>query len=155
MERVMQHPWLLWHIAFSLLSYGAFLLACVSGVLFLVQERQLKAKHMGRLFHSLPSLAGLDRVNLAAIAVGFVLFTLGLLCGIAGRYMSFGRWMSLDPKESLAYGTWLAYAILLIVRWLSTLRGRKVALLSILGFSLVLLTFFGIHALLPTWHSYL
>ena len=155
MERLTQHPWLVWHILFSLLSYVAFLLACISGVLFLIQERQLKAKHMGRLFHSLPSLAGLDRTNLIAIAVGFILFTLGLLCGIAGQFMSFGRWMSLDPKEGLAYGTWCAYALLLIVRWLSTLRGRKVALLSILGFSLVLLTWFGIRAVLPSWHAYL
>ena len=151
----MRHPWLLWHIVFSLFSYAAFLVACVSGILFLMQERQLKAKRMGRLFHSLPSLASLDGMNLMAIAVGFVLFTLGLLCGIAGRHITFGRWMSLDPKESLAYGTWCAYAILLVVRWLSTLRGRKVALLSILGFSLVLLTFFGIHTLLPSWHAYL
>ena len=151
----MKSGWLWCHIAFSLLSYLAFLLACLSGVLFLMLERQLKAKHIGRLFHSLPSLASLDRLNLAAIAAGFVLFTLGLLCGIAGRRETFGRWVSFDPKESLAYTTWAAYAVLLVVRWLSTLRGRKVALLSILGFSLVLFTLFGIRTLLPTWHAYL
>ena len=147
--------WLLGHITCSLLSYLAFLVACLSGILFLVQERQLKAKHIGRLFHSIPSLASLDRINLIAIVVGFLLFTFGLLCGMARRYEVSGRWMSLDPKEGLAYMTWVAYAVLLAVRWLSTLRGRKVALLSILGFSLVLFTLFGITTLLPTWHAYL
>ncbi len=144
-----------WHIGLTLLSYVAFLLACVSGVLFLIQERQLKAKHMGRLFHWLPPLASLDRLNCRAIVLGFALFSGGLLCGIAGQQLTFGRWVSLDPKEGLAYLTWLGYAVLLTVRLLATLRGRKIALLSIVGFGLVLLTFVGIHALLPTWHEYL
>ena len=151
----MSDGWLLAHIICSFLSYLAFLVACVSGMLFLVQERQLKAKHIGRLFHSIPSLAVLDRINWVAIAVGFALFTLGLLCGVARRRVTSGRWISWDPKEELAYVTWLAYAVLLVVRWMSTLRGRKVALLSILGFSLVLFTLLGIRTLLPTWHAYL
>ena len=147
--------WLVWHIALSLVSYAAFLLACLSGILFLIQERQLKAKHIGRLFRSLPSLATLDRVNWCAIAGGCALFTLGLLCGMIGRHATVRQWVSWDPKEGLAYLTWAAYAVLLVVRWLSTLRGHKVALLSIWGFGLVLFTFFGIHTLLPTWHAYL
>jgi ABC-type transport system involved in cytochrome c biogenesis permease subunit len=145
--------WLMTHIGLSLLSYGAFLVACISGVLFLVQERQLKLKQMGRLFHSLPSLASLDRLNLIAIALGFVLFTGGLLVGIAGRREALGQWMTLDAKEGLAYITWFSYAVLLVVRVLATLSHRKIALLSILGFSLVLFTFLGVETLIPSWHT--
>ena len=148
------HVWLIGHIALSVLSYLAFLVAGISGILFLVQERQLKAKHVGRLFHSIPSLAALDQLNLWAIALGFALFTLALGCGVAGRHAAAGRWL-LEPTEGLAYVTWGLYAALLVVRLLSTLRGHKVALLSVLGFGLALFTFVGVHLLLPAWHAVL
>ena len=146
------NAWVTAHITCSIASYAAFLAACVSGALFLVQERQLKAKHMGALFRSIPSLESLDRLNVWAIAAGFGLFTLALLCALAGRHDATGRWM-LDPAEGLAYLTWVVYAVLLIVRLLATLRGHKVALLSVLGFGFALFTFVEIHLMLPAWHA--
>lgn len=146
--------WVWWHIASSVLSYIAFMLAGVSGALFLVQERQLKQVRMGRLFHWIPSLAGLDRLNLWTIAWGFALFTVSLLCGIAGQQLTLGRGMR-DPGEALAYVMWGLYAGLLALRWMSTLRGRKVAILSVLGFGMALFTFIGVHAWLPAWRAVL
>lgn len=143
------------HTICSLLSYGAFLIALVAAILFLVQERQLKRKWMGRLFHSLPPLNTLDRINFIAISAGFVLLTAGLLCGIWGAWSLRGRWWSGDPKEYLTGLLWLSYLVLWIVRVRATLRGRKVALLSILGFGLVIFTFVGAGWILPSWHTYL
>ena len=141
------------HTLCSLLSYGAFLTAFVSGMLFLIQERQLKRKHMGRLFHRLPSLEALDRVNFLAIGIGFGLLSIGLALGFLGAGLLLGHWWTGDPKEYLAVALWGSYLTLWLVRLRSTLRGRRVALLSILGFSLVLFTFLGVNWLLPTWHT--
>jgi ABC-type transport system involved in cytochrome c biogenesis permease subunit len=147
------NTWLILHIVLALCSYLAFLVACTSGTLFLVQERQLRLKRLGQLFHRIPSLAALDLLNLRAIALGFLMFTIGLVCGIAGRKETLNAWVSLDPKEALAYLTWVAYAVLLVIRLTGTLSHRKVAVLSILGFCLVLLTCFGIELFAPSWHS--
>ena len=138
----------------SLLSYAAFLIAFASGVLFLIQERQLKHKTMGVLFHWLPSLEALDRLNFLAIGVGFGLLSIGLMCGVAGERMLLGHWWSGDPKEYLTALLWLSYCLLWIVRLRSTLRGHRVALLSILGFSFVLFTLIGAGWVLPSWHPY-
>ncbi|PIQ84154.1 MAG: hypothetical protein COV75_03710 [Candidatus Omnitrophica bacterium CG11_big_fil_rev_8_21_14_0_20_63_9] len=143
------------HTICSLLSYGAFLVACVAAVLFLVQERQLKRKTLGALFHGLPSLGALDRANFLAIGAGFGLLTLGMLCGLASVRATFGRWWLGDPKEYLTVALWGAYCALWLVRLRSTLRGRRLALLSVLGFSLVLFTFVGLSHLLPSAHPYL
>ena len=143
------------HMLCSLLSYLAFLVAFVAGVLFLIQERQLKRKTLGMLFHRLPSLDALDRVNFVAIGAGFALLTVGAACGFAGVKALLGRWWLGDPKE---YGTvllWTAYLALWIVRLRATLRGRRVALLSILGFTLVAFTFLGAGYLVPSAHPYL
>ncbi len=143
------------HTICSLLSYVAFLTAFAAGALFLVQERQLKHKHMGMLFRRLPALRTLDRLNALSIGVGFLLLTIGLGCGVVGARRLFGRWWDWDPKEAFALFLWGLYFMLWILRLRATLRGRKVAVLSILGFGLVIFTFLGVSRWLPTWHAYL
>jgi ABC-type uncharacterized transport system permease subunit len=143
------------HMVCTLLSYAAFLAGCVSAILFLIQERQLKHKHMGKLFHALPPLETLERLNFLAISIGFGLLSFGVVCGMAGASLLRGRWWSGDPKEYLTFTVWLAYFTLWVVRARATLRGRRVAVLSVFGFSLVLFTFLGATWLLPTWHAYL
>jgi ABC-type transport system involved in cytochrome c biogenesis permease subunit len=143
------------HTICSLLSYMAFLVAFISGALFLIQERQLKHKHMGALFHRLPALGTLDRINFAAIGAGFGLLSVGVLFGVLGSHRLLGSWWHWDPKELLTLLLWVSYLVLWLVRLRATLRGRKIALLSILGFTLVLFTFLGVSRWLPTWHAYL
>lgn len=143
------------HIACSLLSYVAFLVAFLAGILFLIQERQLKRKTMGMLFHGLPSLGTLDRINFLAIGIGFALLSGGLLFGLLEVKLYFGRWWIADSKSYLSVVLWIAYLSLWVVRLRSTLRGRRVALLSILGFSLVVFTMVEASYLLRSAHPYL
>ena len=143
------------HMACSLLSYAAFLVAFVCGILFLIQERQLKRKHIGVLFHRLPSLMALDRANMLAIGVGFALLSAGLAFGLIGSKLLLGRWWIDDAKSYLATMLWVAYLALWMMRVRSTLRGRRVALLSILGFSLVLFTLLEASYMLHSAHPYL
>ena len=142
------------HVVCSLLSYAAFLVAFVSGALFLIQERQLKRKTIGVLFHQLPSLGLLDRINFTAIGIGFGLLSLGTLCGFWSAARLLGHWWTGDPKQSLTLLLWSAYLILWLVRVRSALRGRRVALLSMLGFSLVLFTCLGASWLAASGHPY-
>ena len=146
------HPLVILHLTCSLLSYAAFLAAFVSGALFLVQERQLKHKHMGWLFHRLPPLGMLDQMNFIAIGVGFALLSFGAAFGFVGSEVLLGRWWIGDPKEYFTVTLWVSYCMLWLVRLRATLRGRRVALLSILGFTLVVFTFVGVSWFLPSWH---
>ena len=143
------------HMICSFLSYGAFLAAFISGILFLIQERQLKRKTLGMLFHRLPSLGALDRFNFIVVGAGFGLLSVGLLCGFLGEHRLLGRWWTGDPKEYLTVFLWLSYLGLWFLRLRATLRGRRVALLSVLGFSLVLFTFIGASRMAHSVHPYL
>ena len=142
------------HTVCSLLSYVAFLVAFICGILFLIQERQLKRKTLGVLFHHLPSLGVLDRSNFAAIGIGFALLSFGVAFGFVEVEALLGRWWTGDPKEYLSVLLWSAYLLLWLLRLRSTLRGRRVALLSALGFSLVLFTFVGASRMLSSTHPY-
>ncbi len=143
------------HMSCSLLSYIAFLISFVSGILFLAQERQLKRKTLGVLFHRLPSLEVLDRVNFLAIGIGFALLSVGMACGFMGAEKILGHWWTGDPKEYLTLTLWFSYFILWIIRLRATLRGRRVALLSVLGFSFVIFSLFGASWLLSSGHPYI
>jgi ABC-type transport system involved in cytochrome c biogenesis permease subunit len=142
------------HVACMLLGYAAFLTAFVSGVLFLVQERQIKRKRMGSLFRQLPPLQALDRLNFVSIGAGFAFLSAGTALGILGTRLVLGRWWVGDPKEILTIGLWVWYLVLWIVRLRSTLRGRRVALLSVLGFSFVLFSAAGASLLLASGHPF-
>ncbi len=142
------------HMLCSLLSYVAFLTAFISGLLFLAQERQLKHKHMGWLFHRLPSLGTLEHTTVVAIGVGLVLLTAGVAFGVFGMQHVVGRWWTGDPKEYLTLALWVVYLVLWVAQLRSTVRGRRVALLSIAGFGLAMVTLIGPGELFKSLHPY-
>ena len=143
------------HTWCSLMSYAAFLVAFIAGLLFLIQERQLKRKTMGLLFRRLPSLERLDRANFLAISAGFGLLTVGATSGFIEAALLRGRWWTGDPKEYLTVLLWGGYLTLWVLRRRATLRGRRVALLSVAGFTLVLLTFWGAGRIVPSMHPFI
>jgi ABC-type transport system involved in cytochrome c biogenesis permease subunit len=102
----------------------------------------------------LPSLETLDSLNYVCLTFGFPLITVGLISGFvyAGAVLrSFWHW---DPKEILAVITWLIYAVLLHERLAVGWRGRRAAIMAIIGFSIILVTFVGASLILRGHHSF-
>lgn len=143
------------HIGLSLLSYSAFLLSFITAFLFIILDRELKVKHLGRWFKEIPPLQLLDRINYFCIVIGFFLLTGGVISGFVSSGRVFGALFRFDPKEICALITLFSYALLFYLRTTFTLRGRKVAIFSVISFSLATFTFLGVNYLLPTWHRYL
>lgn len=143
------------HIGLSLLSYSAFLLSFITAFLFIILDRELRFKHLGRWFKEIPPLQLLDRINYFSIVIGFLCLSGGAISGFIWSGRVFGTFFRLDPKEICVLFTLFTYALLFYLRTTSTLRGRKVAIFSVLSFSLAIFTFLGVNYLLPTWHRYL
>src|SRR5581483_4847445 len=131
------------HVMMLLCSYAAFIVTFVSGVMYLVQEHELKAKHFGGAFRRLPALNTCDDLSYRSLTIGFTLLTLGMLIGIIWNNQRDGRWWHNDPKEVLALVTWLIYLTMIHYRLTAGWRGRRVAWLSIAGFVVVLFTWVG------------
>ncbi len=135
------------HVTLVILSYAAFILTFVSGVMYLIQERDLKAKNFGGAFQLLPALNTCDEIGYRSLTIGFVLLTLGVATGIIWNNQRDGRYWHNDPKEVMALVTWLVYLFIIHYRLTAGWRGRRVALLSIIGFIVVLLTWLGARTL--------
>ncbi|QQS47226.1 MAG: cytochrome c biogenesis protein CcsA [Acidobacteriota bacterium] len=135
------------HVTLVILSYAAFILTFVSGVMYLIQEHDLKAKNFGGAFQLLPALNTCDEIGYRSLTIGFVLLTLGVATGIIWNNQRDGRYWHNDPKEVMALVTWLVYLFIIHYRLTAGWRGRRVALLSIIGFIVVLLTWLGARTL--------
>ncbi|MGH7369862.1 MAG: cytochrome c biogenesis protein CcsA, partial [Candidatus Methylomirabilaceae bacterium] len=113
------------HVSLTLLGNAAFALACGGAFMYLLQERQLKSKQHGRLFHRLPSLKQLDDLCHLALSLGFPLLTLGLLSGALLAHSTWGTFVTWDGKQIWSIITWIFYAALLHGRLVGGWRGRK------------------------------
>jgi cytochrome c-type biogenesis protein CcsB len=102
----------------------------------------------------LPSADELDRVTYKTIAIAFPLLTLMIAAGAYWANRTWGSYWSWDPKETWAAITWLVYAGYLHMRITRGWRGRRAAYFAILGFAVVMFTFFGVTYLLPGLHAY-
>ncbi len=152
-EIVFNNFWIIFHVVVIFIGNAAFALACGTGILYLMQENAIKRKNPGFFFRRLPSLNILDTVGYAGIVVGFTMFTLGLITGFLYAKTVWGRFWSWDPKEVWSGVMWLFYAALLHERLASGWRGRKAAIMSIVGFGVLLFTFLGVNFLLTGHHG--
>ncbi len=97
----------------------------------------------------------LDDITYRAIAIGFPIFTLGgLIFGAIWADQAWGVYWSWDPKETWSLITWFVYAFYLHARLMRGWRGKKVAVVAVVGFVVVLFTYLGVNLLLSGLHSY-
>jgi ABC-type uncharacterized transport system permease subunit len=131
------------HTTLLLFAYAAFFVVFMASVMYLLQERELKLKTFGAIFHRLPSLSTVNELATTAAALGLTLLTVGIATGMLWSSARDGRFWHNDPKEIFALLTWLLYLLLIIYRSTARWRGRRAAWLGVVGFALVLCTFFG------------
>ncbi len=101
-------------------------------------------------------LGDLDRAQMVVLQLAFWTLGVGTLLGAWWADHSWGRWWAFDPKETWALVTWIIYLIVIHARL--GMGGEKRALvtawLSVLGFIVMLWTYFGVNLLLPGLHAY-
>ncbi|MBM4136224.1 MAG: c-type cytochrome biogenesis protein CcsB [Nitrospira sp.] len=152
---VLQSYWLGIHTFLAFLGNAAFALASGIGTMYLVQEHYVKSKRLGGLFERLPSLQILDEVNYRLITLGFPLLTLAIITGALWAESAWGSYWNWDTREVWSLITWFIYAIVLHARLVAGWRGKRAALLSIIGFLTILIAFFGIKLLRKGLHVFL
>jgi ABC-type transport system involved in cytochrome c biogenesis permease subunit len=138
----LQSYWLWLHVSVTLLGEAFFAAAFIASLLYLGADTEEKKQKM-------------DSLSYRAVAVGFPLFTLGgLVFGMVWAYKAWGTYWSWDPKEVWSLITWFVFALYLHTRIVMGWKGKRSALIAILGFLAALFTYFGVNYLLSGLHSY-
>jgi cytochrome c-type biogenesis protein CcsB len=129
-------PLLTIHVGMAVLSYGIFATSFAAGVGYLVQGQHDR-------FAWLPSHKVLDEVAYRAVIIGFPIFATMIILGSWWASIAWSRYWGWDPKETAALVTWLIYAVYLHARNQRSWAGRPAALLLVVGFGMVLVTYSG------------
>jgi len=144
---VLDSAWLPVHVVLSILGDAVFALAFSASLLYLVQERRLKARRAPAALRYLPSLEALDRVNYRCLVWGLILLTLGMVSGIVWAHTAWGGLWSKEPRVVLSFVIWGIYVVLLQGRMSAGWRGRWAATLTIAGFAVIVASLVGVNVL--------
>jgi len=147
----LQSNWLIAHVMTCFIGYSAFAIAFGISVMFLIKSSG-SARNSG-LVSRIPDFSTLDDLTHQMVMFGFLFLSVGIITGAVWANQAWGRYWGWDPKETWSLITWLIYATLLHARLMRGWQGKKIAILSIIGFSAVIFTYFGVN-LLPGLHSY-
>ena len=129
-------PLLTIHVGMAVAAYGIFATSFAAGLAYLAQGPNDR-------FGWLPSHRTLDEVAYRAVIIGFPIFATMIILGSWWASIAWSRYWGWDPKETAALVTWLVYAVYLHARNQRSWAGRPAALLLVVGFGMVLVTYSG------------
>ncbi|MFN3715501.1 MAG: c-type cytochrome biogenesis protein CcsB [Thiobacillus sp.] len=139
--------WMKLHVPANFVGYGAFAIAAMLGVAYLLSAR-------GILASRLPRPEVIDDIMYKAIAIGFAFFTIATILGAMWAAEAWGGYWSWDPKETWALIVWLNYAAWLHIRLVKGLRGPMLAWWAVVGLFVTTFAFIGVNMFLSGLHSY-
>jgi ABC-type uncharacterized transport system permease subunit len=138
------NPWIEFHAALALFSYGVFGLLALTSAMFLLRNYSLKSKHVGGWFSFLPSILDLDHIGVRLLGAGVGLLTVSLGLGAV-------EWVphpaTVDLVKVLSTLTvWLAYVVALALRLAGALPARRLAWACVALFGAALLSLFAVNS---------
>jgi ABC-type uncharacterized transport system permease subunit len=132
------------HLLLSTLGVAGLLIGLAFGLLALMQDRMLKNKRQGRLWEWIPSLSICKRVSFRALAIGFSVYTVGLIAGVLWSYRTTAGFMELRAKPIAAVAAWVLFGILLQSYISNTYRRKRMLLVSAGAFIALVVAMLGI-----------
>ena len=143
----LQSYWMKIHVPANFIGYGAFSIAAMVSIAYLLSAKKILASY-------LPKLAALDDLIYKSIAIGFIFFTIATILGAIWAAEAWGGYWSWDPKETWALIVWLNYAAWLHYRIVKGLRGTVLAWWALIGLIITTFAFLGVNMFLSGLHSY-
>ncbi|KRB80255.1 c-type cytochrome biogenesis protein CcsB [Nocardioides sp. Root190] len=154
-------PWLVIHVVSAVIATGTFTLGGIASVMYLVRERSERRaaaadRDLGGWIARVPSLPALDRLAYRVHAFAFPVWTFAvLITGPIWAHEAWSRYWNWDPKEVWAFITWVVYACYLHARATAGWKGRRAAMLALVGVATLWFNFIGINYFsTSSQHSY-
>lgn len=141
------NPWIEFHAALALFSYGVFGLLALTSVMFLLRDYSLKNKQLSGAFSFLPSIRDLDQIGYRLLIMGVVLLTASLAVGGVYWVRAFDT-VNLS-KLLITIGVGLAYGIALFMRTRGLLFGKRLSWACIILFAVALLSIYFVNSSRP------
>lgn len=126
------------HASLSITGYTALSLAAIYALMYIIQNRNLKKRNLGKLFTQLPALTYLEKMSMRSVVTGIILLGIGLLLGHYQALVMIGEFWPRDMKVVISDGVWILYLAGYLVTIFKQWRGEKMAYLSLYGFLILI-----------------
>jgi len=136
-----QGAWFALHVTLAFAGFGGMAVAFSAAVLYLLQFSTLKAKRLGAAFRFLPPLATLDRLGRIGLVAGLIALTLGLALGWAWTVRFRNSFQPTDPQVIWGMLTWTVFVSALVMRGRGSQHERRGALATVVGFTVVVVSY--------------
>ena len=133
------------HVLLSTVGVAALLVGLAFTTLAYVQDRSLKSKQRGPLWDWIPSLNVCRTLGYRTLAVGFTIYTLGILTGILWSYRTTSELMDFRVKQIGGIVAWILFGVLLQSYISGAYRGKRTVVISACAFVAVVIAILGIH----------
>lgn len=140
---VLDSYWLVIHVAAAITAGSIFTLGFVTSTAYLIRSRGGRDDAMA-----------LSRVSYTLHLTAFPIWTFAVMAGAIWAENAWGRYWGWDPKETWAFITWVAYAAYLHAQATPRWRGRRAAVVAVVGYLAFLFNFFGVNLWISGLHSY-
>ena len=146
-----KNTWIIMHVTVVFLAYAGFIMGAVFAALYLIQQRQLKKRHVNVFFRRLPSLEVLDDWSSKAVSFGLPFMTMTIITGMIRAVKEFPNWY-IDPIVTTTTLTWTIFALYLGLRYLWDWQGRRIAYVAIIGLMSIVLI--QVTRYFPVFHQF-
>ncbi|MHA6623306.1 c-type cytochrome biogenesis protein CcsB [Pseudonocardia sp. DLS-67] len=142
--------WMSIHVSTICISSGLLVVAGVASLLFLLR----RSGSLAGVADKLPEADVLDRLAYSITIIAFPLFTFAIITGAIWAEAAWGRFWGWDPKETIAFVSWVIYAAYLHARATAGWRTGRAAWVNVAGFATILFNLFFINMVVAGLHSY-
>ena len=147
-------PLFAFHVTLNTWAYAAFALSFVLSLIYLLQDRVLRARRQGTAFWRFPALDVLDRMSRSAVWVGLAALVMGVVMGFIWRHRLFGSLGWSDPKVVVTFAILAVYATYLWAARHTAWRGARAAFLCACNFVIVLFSYTFVNLYLTRFHRF-
>jgi len=144
--------WLILHVAFANLAFGAFVVSFGCAIVYLVRARSVDGKWAKR-FEKLPVQEVLENLTVRFVLLGFLFWGIMIATGSIWANEAWGRYWGWDPIETWCLVVWIIYAVYLHVRFTLKWTGVRLAWFAIIAMPLSLFALVGIPLVFNTPHA--
>ncbi len=152
LQPVLDSYWLMIHVSIIVASYGPFTLGMILGVVSLILMILTNDRNKKKMDLNIKEITIITEM---ALTVGLVMLTIGNFLGGQWANESWGRYWGWDPKETWALVSIMVYAFVIHIRLVPGMRSRWLFnFMSVVAFSSIMMTYFGVNFYLSGLHSY-
>lgn len=142
------------HVGSAMLGYSALAISAVYGGLYLMMYHEIRTSKFGIVYRKLPDLQTLEKLSYRSIVLGFIFLTIVILVGYVWLPSAIENFSYSDPKLVVTDFVWGVYLFELITKKAMRWTGRTVVIVSIVGFSLTILSMVAVNVFLRSFHNF-